>query len=678
MISLIRIIISFIQVRLNRPEDIILVRRIPATKGLRAHLHGLTMGLAFVSLNLVFPLNTVDLLSRLCLWLGFALATYFSSFLFILTVILFVLSLFLSLFMSLPGGGFLSQLLVNAHWYFLGYIFGGLLALFYNDLVFLYVNIFEKDKIKVAFAYDPNRRINIIKSPYERQEITMLEVLKPILFYIKEIENNPGDHRRRRECADTLINFVQKAYDVMPETDRGLLRRILTARYPVPDFPGKLEALRDELDSGIPAALQMVEREIEPLVERYLNLKARKLYNYKLVTAPAQAYTLVLVANPHIRKRGLPEDDPLSYEKDPLIDDLRLFLRSADRVLYSLESDEVIGRPEIWSRIRVVTVFNPEVVKDSPELFGLAQEFQETVIIDGTPIDHNIIEPRPFMNDIFIRLYNRSWHADNHGGKLNQAEFPQLQKHEIDVIFALTASSTHDRATARYSDWSPLLNEESDPAIVNVLPREGVRYDFDINPDDNKEELDALGNVVNPPNNVFPSQFDDNMASKVNGGFSKVHDYYATEPGRSTINVLSARYRSYVHEFGHAMSSFFHGTIGDEYADLFQLPDRAPNPNPRPHFFINKIARNEAKMRSATPIPVPKLFASYNKTRYPADVEHPSAEESWLNYFPDRLEKATPCTMDLDYGRYRFDQLLSMFLYDRLMAKVGRPPRSSS
>ncbi|MBV6504989.1 MAG: hypothetical protein ILNGONEN_00545 [Syntrophorhabdaceae bacterium] len=673
MVSLIRIIISFIQARLNRPEDIILVRRTPATKGLRAHLYGLTMGLAFVSLNLIFPLNTTDLLSRLCLWLGFALATYFSSILFTLTLILFALSLFLSFFTSWLGGGFLSQMLVNAHWYVLGYIFGGLLAIFYNDLVFLFVNIFETDKIKIAFAYDPNRRVNIIKSPYERQDISMLEVLKPIMFYIKEIEKNPGDRRKMRACADTIINFIQKAHGLLSETERRLLIQILAARYSDPDFPNQLEALRDDLDSAIPAALQMVEQEIEPLIERHLNLKRQKLYNYRLVTPPTQAYTIVLAANPQIRKRGHPENDPLGYEKDPLIDDLRLFLRSVDRALYSLERDEVVGRPEIWSRIRVVTVFNPEIVNENPEDFGLVQEFQETVTTnDGTQIDHNIVEPRPFMNDNFMRLFNRSWHADNPSGSLTRDEFPQLQRREIDVIFALTASSTHDRATARYSDWRALVNTETDPAIVNVLPREGVRYEFNINPDGNKE-VDALGNAVSPPNNIFPSQFNDNLTPNPNGGFSKVHDYYATEPGRSAINVLSASFRSYVHEFAHAMSSFFHGTICDEYADFFQLPDRAPNPNPRPHFFINKIGRNEARMRSATPVPVPKLFASYNRTRYPADVEPPSAEENWLNYFPDRFDKGTACTMDRDYGRYRFDELLSMFIYDRLMAKVGRP-----
>lgn len=663
MISLIRFIRSFFE-----RESIIQVRRVPPTKNFRAHFTGLTLGFIFVILNFSFDLVQTGAVGIL-LW--FAFITYWGGPFFFIAIILFFLLQALS-----PATGSLRYLLlIETNWYLLGYGFGVIFAILYNDLVYLYLNWSktEKKKIKVAFFYNRAQKINIIKSPHERQETVMLNELKPLLFYVRDIEKNLGNRVRMHESAIAIRNLVRQAYGKMSVADQGRLMRILSV-YSSSDINNKLEELRDNLDSGNAAALRMVANQVGPLAEKYLKLKEKRLYNYKLATPPEQPYTIAFVANPKIRKRGEPENDSLRYENDPLSSDIELFLRSVDRALFSLEQDEIIGRPEFWSRIRVLTVFDPELVKESGPNFGLVQEFQETATQDGKLIDHNLIEPRRLLNDNFMRIFDRSWQTDHSNGTLDETEHPKFKKHEIDLIFAMTASPTHVRSMAHYSDWLA-LETDAVPPLVNILGREGIPFEFSIDPDKNKETYNTVGEAVKPLNNVFPHLEPNAYLNPSN--FARVHDFYATEPGRVAVNVLSARLKTYRHEFAHAMSSVFHGTICDEYADYFRLEEQAEDEEHKqdPHFYVNRINRNQEKMLSARPIPIPKLFARYNMTRYSSDLTPVSAEESWLGYFPDKFDKTTPCTMDADYGRYRFDELLSMFLYDRLMAKTIRLPR---
>jgi hypothetical protein len=228
---------------------------------------------------------------------------------------------------------------------------------------------------------------------------------------------------------------------------------------------------------------------------------------------------------------------------------------------------------------------------------------------------------------------------------------------EFDVIFGMTASPTQTRAFANFSDWRAV--GESEVLNNSTVARPGVPFDFNSDPCDNKTGT------------IFPVLFDSNDTGN---DFRRVHDFYATVPGRVALNVLSARYKTYTHEFAHAMSSIFHGTIADEYTDSLVFANvNSGFVGPQiEHFWANRIDRNSAAMRSASPIPVPKLFAEYNCTRYCADMNHPTAEESWMGYFPEKFDRYTHCTMDREMGPYRFDELLSTFIYDRLMAKIRR------
>lgn len=582
MVGLILFILSFI-----RRERIIQVRRTLPVKNLRAHLLGLTIGLILTSLNLLFDLNTANLWLSVTLFIWFALVTYFGGLLFTFTILAYgVVWVIAPPLRSV-------EFMVNAQWYGFGYVGGALFALFYNDLLFLYLRFSEDKNIKIAFAYDRQRHLNIIKSPIAAEEHAMNQLLI--------------------------------------------------------DQP---------------------------------DLSKQRLYRYRLPSAPARPYTIAFVANPQIRQRGGDENNNSGYRRDPIIQDLDLFLRAVDRALFSFEQDPVIGRPEIWSRIRVLTIFRPELATASGPEYGMVEEFQgELTDSTGAAIENSIISPmrrmieNPGDTGNFMRLLTEARRDDD----------PAFVPSDIDVIFALTASPTHDRGSAFYSDFIELGTEGD--RLRNAPGRSGVCFAFDIDPCRTKENYQN-GNPVEPVRHVFP----DLRRDEAHATFRKLHDYTATRPGRVALNVLSARLKSYRHEFAHAMSSFFHGTIKDEYSDYFHVPGEPFTQIP--HFSANRIERSAAAM----PIPVPKVFAAYhcshltsetippphdpthmtcppinNCTHYPVDVSHPSAEEFWHGYFPARHDRRTPCTMDYDYGSFRFDELLSMFIYDRLMVKVNRP-----
>ncbi len=568
MVSIVLFVVS-----LFRPERIIQIRRVPPTKNLRAHLLGLTFGLLFVTASLSFSFTLAHLYSSFWVFLWFALVTYFGGALIFLTLLVWLL---LSL-AAASGSVFLSMLMAGCHWYFLGYCFGATLAIFYNDLLFLFFHAFEKRKIKLVFAYDTRQNVNVIKSPIAEEMHALNELLA---------------------CKPWL--------------------------------------------------------------------KDRLLYDYHLKNLPAHPYTIAFVANPKIHKRDEDENREAGYEMDPIARDRDLFLRAVDRALFSLETDPVVGRPEIWSRVRVVTVFNPVLAAASGPLYGMVEEFQKELEQDGVRVDNNILDPMRRMFENFERILEESWGSAKR----------DFDHNDVDVIFAITASPTHTRAFAHFSDW--IEHEDVDP-LKNQMDRAGKCFSFDATPCEVGVEPPVAERVPQCSPTHYQIEYPEinNRAASdaAAPGFRAVHDYCPTRPGRIALNVISARHKTYIHEFAHAMSSAFHGTITDEYVDCFILKKVGSEEEciQEKHFFVNRIDR---KIDATEPIPVPKIFADYNCVQYHSDLAHPSAEEEWTGYFPDKFDKATPCLMDRDItGYYRFDELLSTFIYDRMMAKVSRPAK---
>ena len=230
------------------------------------------------------------------------------------------------------------------------------------------------------------------------------------------------------------------------------------------------------------------------------------------------------------------------------------------------------------------------------------------------------------------------------------------------MIYALTASPTHDRSTARYSDF--VEAEKGEVALCPVAPADmpGLAFDFAPDPDGTNGTNGKKGAEITTT--ACPHTED-----------RCKHEHYTWQPGRIALNVLSARSKTYVHEFAHAMSSAIHGAIVDEYADVFYVAkkiDKLPELSAyTPPFYINRIERSSKD--DGTFIPVHPVFAKYNGMTFYSDRNHPSAEEGWLGYFPERFCCSTPCTMDRSLGRYHFDKLISTFMYERICAKLNRP-----
>ena len=374
---------------------------------------------------------------------------------------------------------------------------------------------------------------------------------------------------------------------------------------------------------------------------------SRKLYNYQLLQPPKHPYTIAFVANPKILRRGGSSDDLDDYDTDPIIHNVELFLRSVDKALFSFERDEVLGRPEIWSRVRVIALFDESLASESGIKYGMVQPNQDAVEMDGV-VAENLLDPMKLMKTNYENMLKKTGLKET-----------DVQKYleETDVIYALSASEEYDRSTAHFSDW--IEDDEEDPHEVLV----GQNFIFNPNPESGCLECTKNGEI-----NV--------EACNRDGRFSCIHEYFSINPGRVALNVLGASIKTYIHEFGHAMSAAYHGAIVDEYFDRLEVKtndeDVAEDPafEEGAPFYVNRIERKKKGNGEVTP--VHKIFANYNCTVFHSDLDHPSAEEEWLGYFPDRKTPHAACIMDRTYGAYRFDELLSNFMYDRLITKINR------
>jgi hypothetical protein len=529
---------------LFRDPHLIQVRRLPPIKHLRGRQ--LALALAFSSVLAVTALEFTKSFNNLewhvpCALLAvFAAGSWLGGPFAVVTGLLYFLPTPVP-----PLASLWAAFLALAKIYFAAYIFGAVFASFYNDALFLYVVVLGKKSVRIAFAFDSSKVINIIKSPKQEEE--------------------------------------------------SAFRKLFLAH---PD------------------------------------LEAQKLYRDEWETPPPFPYTILFVANPKIRKRQLKETDP-EFEPDPIIQDRDLFLSSVDRALRSFEKDEVLGCAEVWSRVRVVAIFDPKLD------VALAQEFQDDMTIDGK-VAENLLDTADNM-------------PDRIGGLLQQYPVGSpspLTLCDVDVIYVMSASPTHDRSTARYSDY--LEAGEG----VTCTRTTSQSFQFDADPLGLKKDSNGLPEI--------------NAARCSDPGVRCEHDDFARSPGRIALNVLGARQKTFIHEFAHAMSSALSGAIVDEYADVYILQGAKAEPNlPKAPFYVNRIER--VPQSNGHFVPEHKLFARYKEVDFHSDLAHPSAEADWLGYFPECHDSGCECTMDRTGTDYRFDKLISNFMYDRLCSKLNRP-----
>jgi hypothetical protein len=682
MFSLIRLLMDLGE-KLGLPKlsHIIRVQRMPATKALRAHLWGLTLGLGVFLLTFFMGYSA-----------RFAGLPWFASPL-ILVIFIYgpfaggpfvIISAIIFSYLKLADpspGTFSFTFNLFTQWYLLAYAFGAVFATLYNDFLLLHMYGFGKKRIKISFAYDTTKEFNVIKAPNEREEAALLQELKPIMHYVKNIEDDKG---KREDNASEIVKSILKAYCRMSAYEQNQLKKILLGKdleKPVgenlkrdeckkddptyKEFEELLKTLKTGLQNKDEAALSAVEK-AEPLLEKYLQFKEQKLYNYQLEALPPCPYTIAFVANPFIRKRlKLTKENGAKEEfvLDPIIRDRDLFLRYVDLALSSFDRNEVLGRPEIWSRVRIITIFDDKLAKANKkelnqkgQAWGLLEEFQQFAQQDGVELN-NLLDCRREMLENFARML-QEYHA-------------KITLQDIDVIFALSAHPTHERSMAHFTDWVYYDVPPQTPKSPRNWP-----FTYDLDPYKNKIDptQENIGSAKIKKGAAAASKARDSQIKKPQLEGKIKHDHFTDLPGRVAVNVLSARQRTFVHEFGHAMSSAVHGAIVDEYFDEFFVEN--PNFKLMPPtsgeipFYVNRIER--VKKADGCFVPVHQVFAEYNNTVFHTDMAHPSTEEDWVGYFPERHDPNVGCTMDRTYGRYRFDKLISRFMYDRIVSKLNR------
>lgn len=636
----------------SRRDGIIQIWRLPPTKTLRANLFGLTLALVGAFYTII--LDHTALFQGLPWYAAplaigiFILGTYVGGPFVILTAILFF---FTSKLPEVPPQFFSSSAVVAA-WYFLFYAIGAVFPTLYNALAFLNVTLCCRKQVQLAFAYDPKKKINIIKAPKEIEELAMLEVLKPVLYYVRKIERAGMPSERQRHAQD-LGNLIRQAKSMMSSHDQNHMHELLSEKGIDGELDAQIDTLQNWLASGEPNALELMKSELEHLIEHYLKRKEKKLYHFHLEAPPVAPYTIFLVANPKLKQRSG------RFVLDPIMNDLDLFLRSVNNALHSFERDEVLGQHEIWSRVRVVTIFDdavtaPDGTPRTNDALSLLNDLHRD-IPPQLDVAENVIHCGVQMADN-VKKFLR----DNAG----DLDAP-LPENQIDVIFAMTASPTQIRHSAYYADFNEELDLNVNPP---PQPTNGAEFNYNLDPYQQKGlHIPGAEEIVIPPH--IPSPGLPEPFPRHAFPYDGVHDHYSAIPGRVALNALSARRHTFIHEFAHAMSSVVRGAICDEYYDKSYL--RAGNDSIFLPFFVNRIER--VRQTGGRFVSVHPVFARYNEVDFLSDGDHPSAEEYWRSYFPERHSHGETCTMDRTAEPFRFDKLISRFMYDRLVAKLHRP-----
>ncbi|MFQ5707421.1 MAG: hypothetical protein ACE5HO_08250 [bacterium] len=331
-------------------------------------------------------------------------------------------------------------------------------------------------------------------------------------------------------------------------------------------------------------------------------------------------YTILILANP-ILELGT---QPPRYKRDPILDFPDLFKLKVACILDSLWKSETVK--EFMPKMRFIAIFDPGMA----EVNSLEEQKAHALCLEDTY--DLVIEPRQ-------RVY-----SENEEGKteieerlLNylanyQRKYPELNR--VDVVFAVTASTSHTRSSSQYT----IDREHGEASAVGY-------FDFEMS--DKKVKLRG---------HYWPR---------------------AEVPGLIAYSAWDTRSKTPVHEFAHAMSSVRNGLITDEYnEELYYDPTTTIVINKRHAIDRNKdgkIQRHE----------IPSQFVTFEEVSYNKEgkeEEHKTQifytdpyrfREEAKSFVPAREDPHFPCTMDRSGASHQFDALIRHFMRQRLTAKVN-------
>ncbi len=276
-------------------------------------------------------------------------------------------------------------------------------------------------------------------------------------------------------------------------------------------------------------------------------------------------YVIAIIANPALET----VTDSGVFASDPILTNLAAFNSAASYVFDVLfgrlpgQAEKLLADPNLGTRIRVVSIFDSTL--SAIDANALVTQFPP-----------NIAEPRRDRFKPFLANY-------------------QI---EADVAFAVTASPTHDRASAWYT--SEDTTKAGTPFLVD------------------------------------------------GAGFA--HWHYCTVPGTVALPV-SSHSMTALHEFGHAASSFTDGMITDQYVDSPNgLNIKLGRPIPTVFGTVDAVSYNSDKTRDN--LAYPPTWQSYHP-----ELSDPAVPSLMDNYWAAAGGIPEKCRFDRLTRQFFLDRL---------------------
>ena len=436
-------------------------------------------------------------------------------------------------------------------------------------------------------------------------------------------------------------------------------------------------------------------------------------------------YTIAIVANPVLIKK----DETLDY--DPIIqEDKDLFVKVVIRILRSFLNNELTRKPEIFSRLKIITIFDENSEKLDQN--ALCYESPGTITL----------APRKATQD---------------GAGIHSIPYEYIKSFDVDadVIFIISASQTHSQSSARFAVENAALDGEGfeftftdDLTDAGMQPGTHTYYSdlpgiIALSAWDDRlktpvhEFAHAMSSIKNGAivdeyvdrfHDSTENRLQDNMINrKIRTSFKITNESLNDMESDGVPSDVTDKLRDIINQEVRGKSKFLNivkDKIGDEavfemhqskilkHADQasFMITERALE-NIRAEGLVedvlwalktiqDQLVRGEEKFiellrttigDSLTRLhkysiliharyssePVPDIFARYKPgdgetVEYFSDRIRTDKKHGWISYVPERIGAGISCIMDIAYFGYRFDKLIFDFMYDRLMAKLSR------
>lgn len=156
-------------------SPITIVSRLPSFKMLSTNTTGLSLALLLAAFHIP-GITGFSAAGTIVLFCWFVAGTFAGGSFVIITAVFWLLYTISG--SLLPAYALLSSFMELSTLYLAGYLSGAAVAILYNDLVYLFIHIFEHKKIRIIFGMNAEQSVNIVKSPVEAEEEVVNEYIE--------------------------------------------------------------------------------------------------------------------------------------------------------------------------------------------------------------------------------------------------------------------------------------------------------------------------------------------------------------------------------------------------------------------------------------------------------------------------------------------------------------------